>query len=452
MTVFPAPGGVLAAIAIVASSLLLFAGGYWLPIVLSAAALAIACACYDAWWLYRHYQGVQIGMHAPESAQRGDTFALELRLRNPYRRPIELTLRPLLPDQAEPNDAYIHVRLGAESAASEGVALSAPKRGEHTIAGLYARMLGPCRLMRGQWHIAEPRVCKVFPDIRAVKQAMLEIRMRTQMAPHVRTTRLRGIGSEFESLRDYQQGDDIRRIDWRATARLDRPIVREYEIEHERNVVVVLDCGRLMAGSAEYSLGRARAGNGESAANKLDHAIDATLMIGGVALESGDHFGVLAFAGDVRAWLPPRGGMAQLQRAAELLYDMQPTTGESHFRRAFLYLQQYLTKRSLVLIVSDVIDVHASRALMAGSLAMTRRHLVVMAAMRTPEIEAVIDEPSAGVEQPYQKAVAHRLLRERAEVMARMHRGGVEILDIRPGQLTIPLVNKYLELRERNRL
>jgi uncharacterized protein (DUF58 family) len=317
--------------------------------------------------------------------------------------------------------------------------LQANIRGAYHFGDVYLRCHSPLRLLTAQRRIPHEHVCRVYPNIRKVKEYLAMRRTLSAVAPHVRSTPLRGIGSEFESLRSYEEGDDIRRIDWKATARLSSLITRNYEIEHFRNVVVLVDRGRLMAG---------RAGNG----TKLDHAIDAALMVCGVALDGGDRAGLLVFDQEVLTYLPPRGELRQLQAVLESLYDLQPELVESHFRRAFIHLQTKLTRRSLVLVLSDVMDVHASQSALQGLLALSKRHLVVFAALRTPEIEEVVDLPDSSDLGPFRKAVAHRLLQERTEVLARLDKGGVHVLDVRPTDLTIPLVNKYIELRERNLL
>jgi uncharacterized protein (DUF58 family) len=185
---------------------------------------------------------------------------------------------------------------------------------------------------------------------------------------------------------------------------------------------------------------------------KLDCAVDAALMVAGVALDSGDRSGLMVFDNDVCAFLPPRGGMGQLQSIVEVLHDVQPNLVESHFRRAFIYLQSRLTKRSLVIVLSDVIDVDSSQSMIMGLLSMRRRHLIVFTALRTPAIEDVIHQAANHPDAPFRKAVAYRLLNERAAVMARLQKGGIHILDVRPEDFTIPLINKYLELRETNLL
>lgn len=471
MRLFPGQaliGGVIA-LALASALMLIHPGFAWL---LGAAWVALAAAAlFEGLWLYAHARTITLELAAPDTAVRGDFLECSVRARNPLRKRVELRIRPLLPFQGKPNDRELAFAVEAGQGVEAPFTIGVPERGLHRFDGLYARMPAPLGLMQCQWFVAGAKACRVFPDIRTVKEYIVSHRMRTALAPHLRTAPIRGIGSEFESLRDFVQGDDIRRIDWRATARANKLISREYEIEQERNIVVIIDCGRLMAGSTtargvgmhEWLHGITAAPKTEGGpaleATKLDHAIDAALMLAGVSLENGDRFGLLLFADDLIAYLPPHGGMGHLQTVTNTLYDVQPTLAESHFRRAFLHLQTRLTKRSLVIVVSDVIDVQASSSLVTGMLSMAKRHLVLMAALRTPEIERVLDEsPPAGAprdtreQEPFRKAVAYRLLRERAEVMARLHKGGVEVIDLRPEELTVPLINRYLDLRQQNRV
>lgn len=471
MRLFPSPRlvGAVVVLAIAAATLLAFPSVG--PLLAIAWGVLAALAAIDAWKLRREIPAVALGLRVPETAVRGDHLACVLAVRNGLARRIALRVRPLLPHQGRPNDREMAFSVDPDARVEVPFRVGVPVRGLHAFEGIYARLRSPLGLMQGQWFVDAPNACRVFPDIRTVKEYIISHRMRTALAPHLRTAPLRGIGSEFESLRDYEQGDDIRRIDWKASARVSKLISREYEIEQERNVMVIVDCGRLMAGSTNArGIGMHEWLHGTTApardpemppleATKLDHAVDAALMLAGVSLENGDRFGLMLFADDLLAFLPPRGGTGHLQAITNALYDVQPTLAESHFRKAFFHLQTRLTKRSMVVVITDVIDVQASSSLITGVLTLARRHLVVMAALRTPEIERVLAEtpaptgPRAELEAaPFRKAVAYRLLRERTEVMASLHKGGVEVLDLRPEELTVPLINTYLDLRQRNRV
>lgn len=439
MTVIPGKNLVLAtaALAALAHGLLFSAVFGWL---LAGGVTALFAAAIVEWrWLRRHVPHLNVAWRLPSTSTRGEALVGTLEITNPTDAPVRVQVRPMLPVLGRPTVWQGTLALAPLAVEDITLRVQADARGAYHFGDIYLRCHSPWGLIAGQRRVKHGHECRVYPDIRRVKEYLAMRRTLSAVAPHVRSTPLRGIGSEFESLRDYEAGDDIRRIDWKATARLSTMITRNYEIEHFRNVVVLIDRGRLMAG---------KAGSG----HKLDYAVDAALMVCGVALDGGDRCGLMVFDQDVTSYLPPRGDLQQLQHILDTVYDLQPVLVESHFRRAFIHLQTKLTRRSLVLVLSDVMDVEASRTTMLGLLALNKRHLVVFAALRTPEVEAVTDRTDDDDLSPYRKAAAFRLLQERGAVLARLEKGGVHVLDVRPNDLTIPLVNKYIELRERNLL
>ncbi|MBI4556300.1 MAG: DUF58 domain-containing protein [Candidatus Hydrogenedentes bacterium] len=439
MTYFPAPGLVAGAAGLAVLSTLLIFEPRWWPIQVAGWALLLFLVAQDYLWLKRLHRAVTATLDAPSSTIRGESIPARLHVANDGDESLRVRVRPLLPERGRPNVWEIPLLLAPHTAQETECLIRAAKRGVHRFGDIHLRFMGRFWMLQGQRPIPASLTCNVYPDIQRVKEYILMRRLHHTVAPHLQTARLRGIGSEFESLRDYEEGDDIRRIDWKATAKHRKLITRNYEIEHFRDVMLVIDRGRLMAGRVQDGA-------------KLDYALDAALMVAGVALDGGDRCGLLLFDHDVAAYLPPRSGMPQLTRLVETLFDVQPTLDESHFRRAFIYLQTRLTKRSLIVVLSDVVDVDASAAIIHGMLSLNRRHLVIFAALRTPEIEGVIRAPAQDTDAPFRKAVAYRLLRERAQVMTQMQKGGVHVLDLPPEEITLPVLNKYLELREMNLL
>lgn len=439
MKLVPAAALVAGGIGLAASSSLLLMEPRLWPLIALGWILLFSASGWDLRRIYARADAVRAGVRLPPTCRRGEVIDLELELDNDSDLTLLVSARPLLPEQGEPRvwDPTVLLPPGARVLLS--LAVRARVRGGYEFGDIYLRIRSRLRLVQVQTCIGHQATTRVFPDTESVKDYLLSRRAHSLTAPHLRTARLRGIGSEFESLREWEQGDDIRRIDWRATARHDRLIARNYEIEPYRNVLVVLDRGRLM--SAEV---------GE--VTKLDLALDAALMIAGVALEGGDRCGILVFDREVATYLNPRPSLAQLTRIVENVYDVQPVLEESHFQRAFVFLQQRLTKRSLVVVLSDMVGVDVSGSMLSSLVTLGKRHLVVLAALRSPEIRQVISAPVADEIDPFRKAVAYRLVKERTEALGRLRRGGVHVLDVAPDQLTLPLVNKYIELRERNLL
>ena len=436
----PVPGNTLAAIALGLAAL---SGAYLFGVpvgpVLAVGWIGLAAAsAYDAWRVRQAMRDIVVEAHVPERSSRGRSVVYKLVVQNNGSQRLLASARPELPEAGVPRDVIVQFALPPAEPQEAGLSLHMPERGEHRFGTIHFRVQSPWRLFQWQFMHSFEQTCRVYPDIETVKEH-LRAKADQQTALQVQTSRYRGVGSEFESLRDYEYGDEIRRIDWRATAKHQRPIVRNYEIETHRNVMIVIDRGRLMA---------ARTAGGA----KLDHAIDSALLIAGVALKNGDRCGLLVFDDEVALHLKPRGGLPQLTRITEALVGVQPRMTESHFRKAFIVLQQQLTKRSLVVVITDVADSETARPLIAGTRALGQRHLMVTAALRTPELEGVLEKPSMDVMDPFRKAVTYRLRRERSEVLARIHRDGAYVLDVRPEDLRLPLVNKYVELREMNLL
>jgi uncharacterized protein (DUF58 family) len=248
-------------------------------------------------------------------------------------------------------------------------------------------------------------------------------------------TRLHGPGTEFESLAEFREGDDPRRIDWRATARHHRPIVRRFQIERHRDLMLLIDCGRLMGADVD---------NG----TKLDAAVDAALLLARVALHGGDRCGVGLFDDQVLGYLPPVSGPEALHTLAEATYALQSRWRESDFSGMFATLQLRQPKRSLVVVLSDLVDGDTTRRYRTSLANLGRRHVVLFAALKTPLLQELERRPVESLLDGSRQVVAFRLLRERERALHSLGRSGVHVLDVEPRHLTAPLVNQFLELRQ----
>lgn len=438
MTVLPDRALVRYAVILALASAGLFVSPWWWVVIGAGLACLVAAALGDLIRL-RQARGIAASLRVPSAVQRGDALSLEFTVENPVHRPWHVTVRPLLPEACTLPAWEGSMVLPAAGRVTRSVTLDAPVRGAYAFEGIWLRIATPARMLQLQRGIETGETCRVLPDVRRVKDALLSRRVQNFGAPLLHKSARRGLGSSFESLRDYEQGDDIRRIDWRATAKHRHLITRNYEIEPDRTVMIMLDCGRLMG---------ARAGGG----TKLDHAVDAALMVAAVALDSGDRCGLLCFDAEVRTFIPPRASLAHLDQLTRALTDTRPTLEESHFSRAFTRLQSALRKRSLVLVITDFIDPETSQGMMRALRILGDRNTVVVAALRTPAVGEVIAAPAGEGLGPYRKAVAHRLRHDRQRVIASLRKGGVTVIDTGPDALTVPLVNQYISLRERDRL
>jgi uncharacterized protein (DUF58 family) len=205
-------------------------------------------------------------------------------------------------------------------------------------------------------------------------------------------------------------------------------------VERHRDVMVVVDCGRLMGSDA---------GRG----TKLDRAVDAALMLARTALAGGDRCGLALYDDQVLGYLAPVSGLRSLRSLAESVYDVQSRWRESDFSRIFATLQSRQSKRSLIVILSDIVDEETSTRFRTSLASLAKRHVILFAALQTPLlgqiVRAAIDSELDGM----RKAVAFRLLREREQALHALRRGGIQVLDVEPARLTVPLINRFIELR-----
>ena len=280
---------------------------------------------------------------------------------------------------------------------------------------------------------------KVYPDIREARKHDLYAHRNRRPEPGLRRLRVRGQGREFESLRDFVLGDEIRYISWAATARRGKLITRQYTVERSQNVVVLLDTGRLMT---------ARIGK----LTKLDHAINATLSIAYVAAGGGDNIGLVAFSRRVVSYLPPRRGHDQINRMMEALYSLEPELIEPSYKRSFNFFGANCHRRSLVVILTDLVDRDASAELLAHTSQLIPRHLPLIITIGDTDLRELVRAAPLASGDVYRQAVAEEILRQREEALTRIRHAGGLALDVPAARLSLELVNKYLEVKERGML
>jgi uncharacterized protein (DUF58 family) len=214
-------------------------------------------------------------------------------------------------------------------------------------------------------------------------------------------------------------------------------VVRRFLVERHRDIMIVIDCGRLMGTDA---------GRG----TKLDCAIDSALMLCRTALNSGDRCGVALFDNQVLGYLPPVSGTKALRTLADSVYGIQSRWRESDFGLMFATLQLRQTKRSLIVILSDIVDADTSTRFRTSLMTLSRRHVVLFAGLQTPFLRETVAAPVTNLLDGARKAVSFRILREREEALHALRRGGVQVLDVEPSRLTVPLINRFIELRRQN--
>ncbi len=409
----------------------------WL--VPAVAIIALIQSVADIRELKRNGDSLEVERVLPAVVGRGRAFFCELVVKNQVDREAWVEIRDVLPAGTEPGLALATFNLGPRQSHRMVYSVSLPVRGRHAFGPVWLRRRGRFGVIEHQRRLPVMGEIKVLPPGIAAKEGLDKSKARQAIQlDKLSRARRQGEGSEFETLTEFHTGDDTRRIDWRSSTRHSRLLVRRFVVEQHRDLVIVIDCGRLMG---------AEAGDG----NKLDRAIDAALMLGRTALEYGDRCGMGLFDDRVLGYLPPLSGARAFNPLIESVYDARCNWRESNFGVMFATIQARQRKRSLVVVLSDLVDVDTTHRFRAALASLARRHVVVFVALRTPVLDA-IQAPIENVGDMAHKAVTLRLLRERERAIHTIRRSGIHVLDVEPAELTVPLVNQYIHLRARNLL
>ncbi len=440
MTVRPGRSLILAAAVLLAASLLVFAWDGVILVELLGVSLLVGLAAADYFDLRRRLADVRVERKLPSLVGRGRPFDVRCTLQRDLAGPLHVEWRDGLPSDCEPPILGRRLSLSEREFVAEVTnTLRIPVRGEHTFGPMWVRLVGRFGMLEAQQTFALPATVRVVPETYHSPDELQKDTGRNLLLDKSTRTRQHGVGTEFESLTEYREGDDPRRIDWRATARMNRPIVRRFQIERHRDVLLLIDCGRLMG---------ADVGKG----SKLDCAIDAALMVARVALQGSDRCGMALFDDQVLGYLAPVSGVSSLGAMADCVYDATTRWRETDFTRMFATLQQRHAKRSLIVVLSDMVDLETTERFRTSLARLAKRHVVLFAALQTPVLEQLVHEPLTDSLDAAWQTVALQLLREREQALHGVRRCGVHVLDVVPSQLIVPLINRFIDLRQQSEL
>jgi uncharacterized protein (DUF58 family) len=400
--------------------------------------LVVALFVLD-WRLAGDVRRFQVSRQHDSRLSLGAENPVRLVVHNRGRRSSRLWLRD------EPPDAFeIETRVLAGDVAARGewrglYHVRPLRRGDYQFGDLNLRWQGPLRLMVRQAHVDAAGPVKVYPNLLDVRRYDLLLRRNRLQEMGLRHTRLFGEGTEFERLREYLPDDEFRRIEWKATARRNRPVTIEYQTERSQNVVAVLDTGRMMQSPVARMA-------------KLDYVVNAVLLLAYVATGKGDKVGLMTFADEVPLFMSPRQGRGQFYRMLEALYAVEAQPVEPDYRRALSYLALKQRKRSLVLIFTDVSGGVSVQSLTSYVSVLARQSLSLVVTISDPDVHATAQLVPHTSLEVYQRAAAVRLLDERKVILDNMRRYGVLTLDVPADQLSMAVINRYLELKGRTLL
>jgi uncharacterized protein (DUF58 family) len=378
---------------------------------------------------------------------------IELTIENRSGLAVECRIVDDLPPALTATAETLRVRSIPRVAATVEYSVQPMERGDCEAGWLYVRYRSWLGLVERWARAPLAQRVRVYPALRQGEEQQIFLARSRQLEMQLRRAQQRGLGRDFESLREYREGDDLRDICWTATARRGSPIARQYQTERSQAVWVVLDCGRLMRSRVAAAPSRLSTlpliGEKRRVHSKLDFACTTAVALAQLALYSGDRVGLLAYGQGIQQRLLPGRGAAHLRQLIESLAQVHAESGEADHLRATAALNRWQPRRALILWVTDVAETAMRPEVMDGAMQLLRRHVLLFVAMAQPEVEQIAQRPPEDVEQMFLAAAAQQMASRRELLLARLHEQGALTLDLNPEALTSRVLNQYLSVKER---
>ena len=369
----------------------------------------------------------------------GAQTAVRWRVGNPSNATLNVGIADEFAPSLNASNRRAFVSLPARSSAVITNTITPTRRGRFAISELSVRVLGPLGLIARQRNRQLPMILRVLPQYHSRQDAELRVTRAKQLEVGLRSAQGRGGGTEFDQLREYTPDDEFRRIDWAATARTGTVIARTYRAELNQTIINLLDNGRVMAGKVD-------------GVPRVEHAMDTVMALTTVATGLGDKCGLLAFDREVRAVVQPSRSRAQLGRIVEAMYDLEPVLAESDYRGGFTATLARFRRRTMIVVHTELIEQAVGQFLLPALPLISRHHVVVVAAVRDPAVEAWAAQNVTEPHEVYRRVAALKALDERRRTIARLQAMGATVVDAGPDELAMKLVDAYLQVKATGRL
>lgn len=359
---------------------------------------------------------------------------------NQTRRSISLIVKDEYPPGMQlTGEREARLNVEAQTSAALVYTLRPPKRGHFEFGQLAVRFLSRFGLVRVEASVLVPIAVKVYPNMLRAREAELKALGERSLVSSQRRTSWRGEGREFESLRDYVRGDELRHVSWTATARRGKLVTRQYQIERDQTILIAIDAGRLMTARIETE-------------TKLDSAVHAALALMSASARGGDNAGLMVFGRRIKAYLPPKRGRMHIDAALEALHDIEPEMIEPSYSRAFEFVAANCKRRALVVILTDLVDEEGSKELLNSLKILRPRHLPLVVTIADRDLKLAVRDVPSTISDVFTQSVAEEIIYQREAALRLVESQGGLALDVTVASLAPALLEKYLQIKERGLL
>jgi uncharacterized protein (DUF58 family) len=423
-----------------ALAIILMATGYlWMPMLyigLSAAGVLVLLLTLDTLMLWSNSEKPEIVRQVPEKLSMGDANTIELKLTNPWSVKLFCSIAEEAPDQLQLRDLKFNIVVAPDSDKHIRYSIRPTTRGEYLFgyANLFIRTI--IGLAERRIRCAEKQIVPAYPSVLQMKTFELKVQSRTATLQGIKRLRRIGQSSEFEQIRNYVQGDEIKRVNWRASGRRNELMVNQYEDERAQNIYSLIDKGRVMK-SPFHGL------------SLLDHAINSALVISNISMMKGDRAGLITFNEYADTVLQARRGATQLKLIGKSLYNQSTTFVESNYRELYHALVRNVRSRSMLILYTDFESLYNLQRVLPTLRMINKLHLLVVIFFEDTELKSAQEAESGSNMDVYVQTMMQRFSIEKELIVSELNKYGIQSVLTPPDQLNINVINKYLELKSR---
>ena len=380
--------------------------------------------------------GINASRKTPERLSNGDHNQLQVLTENRYPFPVVLEVMDELPFQFQERDFSFRFPLAAGQRKTHAYHLRPVKRGEYAFGALNAYAGSLIGLVMRRYRFDMGKTIPVFPSFLQMRRYQLMAISNRLSEIGVKKIRRVGHSMEFEQIRDYVPGDDIRTVNWKATARRNQMMVNSFTEEKSQQVYCVIDKGRVMKMPFD-------------GLSLLDHSINASVVLSNVALLKQDKAGIITFSEQIGDFLPASGKVAQMNSILELLHRQKTRYLESDFEKLYAHMKRRITQRSLVMLFTNFESLNALQRQLPYLRRIARNHLLMVVFFENSLLAEQMREPAGTLEEVYRRTIAAKFAFEKKQIVRELQQHGILTLLTVPEQLTVNAVNRYLELKSR---
>jgi uncharacterized protein (DUF58 family) len=393
----------------------------------------------DILFLYRTKNAIKASRNLPDKLSNGDKNPLEILVTNLYNTAVYVKIIDELPVQFQERDFEMKDIIQSEASRTFSYAIRPTERGEYHFGGLQIFASSTLGFAQRKFSFNQDAMVPNYPSFLQLRK--YELMAFTNKLRDYGLKKIRRIGHtmEFEQIKDYVQGDDVRNINWKASAKRNQLMINQYQDEKSQPVYSVIDKGRVMKMPFE-------------GLKLVDYAINSTLVISNIALKKGDKAGMFSFSDKVSNQVMAQKRASQMNLILETLYNLDTDFKESDFARLYIDVKRSITQRSLLLLYTNFETMDALHRQLPYLQAIAKNHLLVVIFFENTELKELVKQPAVSTQEIYQKTIAEKFLYEKKLIVNELNKYGIQTILTEPEQLTVNTINKYLEIKARGLL